>query len=309
MIKILCGLILIAYIVSIITIYNKNKKKHEINYSMEELLNKYYKLEAKLESTEKLIDAADERHKKVLSDYSNQAIQKKLELNREYEELEQEKKKTLAAKVENYYEGCKAQMRQLQISVDEKRLEVEEELMNLDKLIAGKQASYEGLIEPLKNLEKDKQAKMFYCIQIPEEDENDIDYLVREVVPKVRHPDIISKLIWQEYIKTPFDATLKRVGVNDGPGIYKITNVDTGMCYIGKSTNVKKRLQDHIKSTIGIQSIADQHIHHEILKKGIHNWMFEQICSCEKEELNEKEKFYIEKFDSQNYGYNLRAGG
>jgi excinuclease UvrABC nuclease subunit len=53
------------------------------------------------------------------------------------------------------------------------------------------------------------------------------------------------------------DDTFKRVGIEDKPGIYKITNINTGKPYIGKSTNIKKRLQDHFKSAVGIQSIAD----------------------------------------------------
>jgi len=53
------------------------------------------------------------------------------------------------------------------------------------------------------------------------------------------------------------DDMIKRVGIKDEPGIYKITHIDSGKPYIGKSTNVKKRLQDHIKSSVGISSIAD----------------------------------------------------
>jgi len=73
----------------------------------------------------------------------------------------------------------------------------------------------------------------------------------------VQHPDIISKLIWAEYIKPNLDETFKRVGIEAKPGIYKITNIDSGKAYIGKSTDIKKRIADHFKSTVGIKSIAD----------------------------------------------------
>jgi len=63
--------------------------------------------------------------------------------------------------------------------------------------------------------------------------------------------------VWAEYVKPYMDDTFKRVGIEDKPGIYKITNINTGKPYIGKSTNIKKRLQDHFKSAVGIQSIAD----------------------------------------------------
>jgi len=77
------------------------------------------------------------------------------------------------------------------------------------------------------------------------------------VAQKVQHPDIISKLVWAEYVKPNLDNTFKRIEIKPEPGIYKLTNIDNGMAYIGKSTNVKTRIADHFKSSIGITSIAD----------------------------------------------------
>jgi len=73
----------------------------------------------------------------------------------------------------------------------------------------------------------------------------------------VQHPDIISKLVWAEYVKPNLDNTFKRIEIKAEPGIYKLTSLENGMSYIGKSTNVKNRIQDHFKSSIGIKSIAD----------------------------------------------------
>lgn len=88
----------------------------------------------------------------------------------------------------------------------------------------------------------DKQARLFYTIQVPEEYHSDIDYLLTTVSQKIQHPDVINKLVWTEYFKSSMDDTIKRVGIKDEPGIYKITNINNGKSYIGKSTNVKKRL-------------------------------------------------------------------
>jgi len=81
--------------------------------------------------------------------------------------------------------------------------------------------------------------------------------LLTTVAAKVQHPDIISKLIWAEYVKPNLDATFKRVEVKTEPGIYKLTSLENGKSYIGKSTNVKTRIADHFKSSVGIKSIAD----------------------------------------------------
>ena len=168
---------------------------------------------------------------------------------------------------------------------------------------------FAALVQPLQLYEKEQQQKLYYTVQIPEEYHGDINYLLTAVAEKVRHPDIISKLVWTEYIKPAMDETTKRLNIEEKSGIYKITNIDTGKCYIGKSTNVKKRLQDHYKAAVGIQSIADQAIHHAMLDEGLWNWTIEVIHYCDKEQLNDEEKYYIDFFKSQEWGYNKNAGG
>jgi len=81
--------------------------------------------------------------------------------------------------------------------------------------------------------------------------------LLTTVAGKVQHPDIISKLVWTEYVKPNIEDTFKRIEIKAEPGIYKLTSLINGKCYIGKSTNVKSRIADHFKSVVGIKSIAD----------------------------------------------------
>ena len=168
---------------------------------------------------------------------------------------------------------------------------------------------YESLLEPIKQYLKEKQEKYFYTIQLPEEFRDDIEFLLTTVAAKVQHPDIISKLIWAEYVKPNLDNTFKRIEIKPDAGIYKLTSLETGMSYIGKSTNVKNRISDHFKSSIGIKSIADQAVHHAILKEGFWNWAIEIITYADKDKLNELEKYYIDFFKTQEFGYNKNSGG
>ena len=168
---------------------------------------------------------------------------------------------------------------------------------------------YEALLEPIKQYLKDRQEKFFYTIQLPDEFKNDIEFLLTTVAAKVQHPDIISKLVWAEYVKPNLDNTFKRIEIKAEPGIYKLTSLENGMSYIGKSTDVKKRIADHFKSSIGIRSIADQAVHHAILKEGFWNWSIEIITYADKDKLNELEKYYIEFFKTQEFGYNKNSGG
>lgn len=166
-----------------------------------------------------------------------------------------------------------------------------------------------SLRKPLLQYEMDKQAKLFYTIQLPEEYRDDIEFLLTTVAAKVQHPDIISKLVWAEYVKPNLDDTFKRIEIKPEPGIYKLTNLDSGKAYIGKSTDIKKRIADHFKSAVGCRAIADQVVHHEILRTGFWNWTIEVITYCDKDKLSELEKYYIEFFDTQTFGYNRNAGG
>lgn len=85
-------------------------------------------------------------------------------------------------------------------------------------------------------------------------------------------------------------------------GIYKITNKHTGEVYIGQSDNVERRLSEHKKKRF-------QNIDNYINILGVENFNFEIIEECSKELLDEKEQFYIQKYDSREHGYNFQYGG
>ena len=95
-------------------------------------------------------------------------------------------------------------------------------------------------------------------------------------------------------------------------GIYKITNQINGKCYIGQSVNIEKRWYQHRRRSMmmGITE-SDSYFHRAIRKYGLENFSFEILEECPKEQLNEKEQFYVAKYHSnqENFGYNLTEGG
>lgn len=190
-----------------------------------------------------------------------------------------------------------------------KKQEIREGIEHEKKKLSKYQNYYCSILEPVRALEREKDEMLYQTIQISEENKQDIAYLLNEVLPVLQHPDILRKLIWSEFIQKPMNEMLARNVIEEVCGIYKITNIENKKCYIGKSLNVKKRLQDHVKGALGIRTISDQKIHREMAREGIWNFRFELLCECEKEELSEKEKYYISYFDSQNYGYNIASGG
>lgn len=130
-----------------------------------------------------------------------------------------------------------------------------------------------------------------------------------EILPRMRRPEVIRKLIWAEYIDKPTTALLNRIVPKEVSGIYKITCLLDKKAYIGRSVNVRQRLSQHIKSSVGVGTIADQLVHHSMRKEGLENFMFEVLEECEKEKLSEREKYYIGVFETDTWGYNASRGG
>lgn len=94
-------------------------------------------------------------------------------------------------------------------------------------------------------------------------------------------------------------------------GIYKVTNLINGKVYIGQSIDIRKRWRQHKNAA---KSKEKSLFYSAIRKYGIENFSFEIIEECSLEELDDKEKFYIEKFNSyigweNSNGYNMTTGG
>ena len=191
-----------------------------------------------------------------------------------------------------------------------KNEEVKNELAQMDAKLESERSKYLSVIETVQRSQSEEEKDLNHHIQISSADRSDINYLLNHVAEELRNPDILYKLIWSEYIQKKANEMLDYIlPSRECSGIYKITNDRTKQAYIGRSTSVRKRLTDHIKSSVGISTIADQRIHQAMRDEGIWNFTFELIEECSKEQLNEREKYYINFFSTEKLGYNQKAGG
>lgn len=94
--------------------------------------------------------------------------------------------------------------------------------------------------------------------------------------------------------------------------IYKVTCLVTEKIYIGKTeTSVQDRWKGHCRAAF-LESHSDYNFpfHRTIRKYGKENFRVEEIEEVEdSEELKEREKFWINKFNSYYNGYNSTLGG
>lgn len=277
-----------------INIEEYEERKEELKNYLDYQSEQYNSLSRENFSLKEEIDKKEEQ----LSNLSNH-------IKNFQEAIELQKEKT----IESERKLEQAELEKIKVHYASQRDLIENDLNEIQKSYNDEKSRYESLLEPIKNIQKENNLLLYKTIQLSEEDKKDIDFLIHEVSNKIRNKDLINKLIWSEYIQQKLDRTLKDNDITEVSGIYKITNINNKKCYIGKSTNIKRRIIEHVKGALQISSISNQYIHDVMREEGLWNFTFEKIHDCAKDDLSKEEKYYIEFFDSTNYGYNISKGG
>lgn len=311
MIYILIGVIVILFLV---IVYQRNSYKneqskayqkkvqnllHDYNEERQKRQKEYDEFLLSIKEKEKLCDQLVEKEQqrideKVLA-YSNQ----------KYDETERE--------ITHYYvlrqEAINKEVAQLENNYNTHKENLDRDIQALREELSDLKARREAYIEALKAEEKRQQDRAFYTINLTEENKEDIRIL-RSIEDKIHNQEALNRLIYDVFIKKPLGELLLRIiGENTYGGIYKITNIDTQRAYIGRSTDIKKRLTEHVKGAFNISTIADQEIHRVMGREGIDKFSFEVLEKVEKDKLNEREKYWIDFYQTQSYGYNQNKGG
>ena len=311
-IAIVLFLVLSVADIIVITAYLKKRRKlDEVDLGNQERLNQQQKA---LEEVEQKLASCKQQNHALDTEISNKLIQVSAiqerydtlttnlsQIQNTYDVLVKQAEQNYAAELEEL-------KRKNQEEIDEANLMTQVAINKVNGQIDDCQKLYASLVASYQVANEESDARRH--VQISTSAREDIDFMLNYVSPRLKNPSVISKLIWSEYFQKPTNDMLDYVlPSRDCAGIYKITNDETKEAYIGRSVSVRKRLTDHIKSSLGIDTIADQHVHQVMREKGIWNFTFELIEECAREKLNEREKYYIEFFHTDQYGYNQKAGG
>lgn len=95
-------------------------------------------------------------------------------------------------------------------------------------------------------------------------------------------------------------------------GIYKIENIINHKIYIGQSIDIKYRWKVHRQPSTYLDPTKDTYyykIYTAFRKYGIDNFDFSVIEECDIDQLNEREIYWIEFYNSYYNGYNMTLGG
>lgn len=91
--------------------------------------------------------------------------------------------------------------------------------------------------------------------------------------------------------------------------IYKATNKINGKSYIGQTVReFRSRKLEHINKAT--KKISNFYFHNAIRKYGADDFKWSILCYCNNmKELNDKEVYYISKYNTFEAGYNMNMGG
>lgn len=273
-------------------IKNKNKEILQNNKKLIEeknsILNNITILENKLNSLKESNDNIKNISQKALEDYD-------IVLDNLYKTQEQE----YDMAIEQLKESYNAQQDILLLKLNQAQ-------QDLDKISQTRAAAIKAQLKE----QEIKQEVQFYCPQINESDLKDVRIL-RDIEYKLNNPRILRMLIWSTFYQKPMNQVCANVlggSTIVKCGIYKITNQITNLCYIGQSKDIATRWKNHAKAGLGIDTPAGNKLYKAMQEDGLENFSFELLEECAANELNEKEAFYINLYQADNYGYNLTSG-
>ena len=261
------------------------------------------KLQAEQETIQKNIGSLKETQSKMAQDFYSQALNiaensYEKEIDRISDDLFQHREEA-----KNLY---------LQVA--------EEAVQEFEEAIESKQKEFSYWNGRIVALQKDVQVALeaaqrklametqqdYYRICLSDEDVAEIKRL-REVLPYLRDKAPLNKVIYKVYYERPLTDMIGRVvGSGVHTGIYKITNIDNQMCYVGQAANIADRWKQHCKRGVGAEDWTQNKLYPAMYTLGVENFTFEIVEECDRSKLNEREDYWQNYFHAKDFGYSIK---
>lgn len=313
----------ISLIISIFLFYITNKIKihkdiQQIEYS-DNLKKQIHDLELNRNNLiNSQIKKREQQHINFI-EYQKYLNEQKQKLNKKLIKEQTDKKEEIDKYLNNYQETVNYKIKQIE---EESSKEIENIHLDLQKIRESAKKEKQQIQNDINKLkaslaagvqarlrEQEKKDKInFYKLSINDIDLADVKKL-ENLKLSLHKPVILSKLIWTQYFQKQMTELCNKIlGKKTVCGIYKITNLNTEECYIGQSVNIADRWKQHCKCGLGIDASTTNKLYNAMQKDGVWNFTFELLEECPKELLNEKEKFWIQMYQSNKFGYNIMKG-
>ena len=276
-----------------------DKEEQDFKLKKTELQVKEKDLQSAVNQLQNLLSEKEKRYNEVNQDLDLYRSGKMEEINKAAAEYEEHKQEIISRSVDSYRD---LQIERANLVINDliEAVKIEREALEEER---SKRAAINEEIRRQREVEEQTD---FYKIQINQNDVDDVKIL-RDVAPRLRHPEAINKVIWTGYYQKPLAELRKRAGI-ESSGVYKITRLKTGEIYIGQAVNVSTRWADHCKTALGVGTLASSQLHRVMATDGPEEFTFEVLEEVERDKLRERESFYIDFYDSKNYGLNTVSG-
>lgn len=261
-----------------------------------------------LRQLESLLKEKEKRYNEVNQDLETYRKGKINEIDSAGAEYEKRKRLLIDASVVQYREVRSKLYNEELSAMEAHKNEMLEQIHQIKAELEEERTKRAAINEEIRRQREVEEQQDFYRIQLDPNDKDDVEIL-RSVAPRLRHPEAINKVIWSGYYQKPLAELRKRLLPNgDVSGVYKITRLKTNEIYIGQTTSVDKRWQEHVKSALGVGTLASSQLHRAMASDGCENFTFELLEVVSKDKLRERESYYIDFYNSKTYGLNSVTG-
>lgn len=309
------ALSIISVILLILCLYfcdNRKKINREIENKNYELQEQHTQLEKDISNQKVVINNLQEQKASLMADIanaqdtSNQAFIKYQDLLEQSYQATEEEYDRLVNNLKQAYDTWQSDLLQEkqkeEFSYQQKIESIKQEIQKIRQTRA-------AIMEAQRREELIKLEKDSYRVILTQTELTTID-MINELKPRLPEPRILCMLVWQTFYQKKLTTLCKKIlGNTTICGIYKITNIKNNMCYIGQAKNIEERFKEHMKCGLGIDTPTGNKLYQAMLTDGVHNFTFELLEACPATQLNEKEKFYIDLYQSKDFGYNSTKGG
>lgn len=305
------------------------KRKKILEQQVEDLNKRYEKYSTLIQDQKTQIRVLEEQHKFLFSTQEKAIAQlndKKISLQNDIiksQEVSQAAFANYQEQLQSSYDNADAEYEKLILNLQDAYntlqdtyskkakeqkekllLEIEEIYKELNKIKETRAAA----LEAQRREELLKQEKDLFRVVLNQNELTTIE-MINEIKPRLPEPRILCMLIWSTFYQKKLDTLCKKIlGSKTVCGIYKITNISNGLCYIGQAKDIDKRWKEHVKCGLGIDTPVGNKLYQAMKEIGPENFTFELLETCSVEQLNEKEKFYIDLYQSKDFGYNSNKG-
>ena len=281
----------------------KNEKILELSQQEADLRSQVHSLETQIEEKRDSITTMEEQTKTAAKSFEEQV----------YDLMSTE----FAARAEAEVNHCKFLSEQAQQEYETMMREGMEYYLSrinaaaddYNRAIAQLQDAKEkadAAVEVNKRAELERQEKDFYRLQLSDIDVEEIQR-IRSIEPYLRKKEPLNKVVWKVYYEKPYTDLIGRVvGQGRKTGIYKITNLENGMCYVGQAVDIAERWKQHIKRGIGADPPTQNKLYPAMLAIGVENFTFEIIEQCNGSKLSEREQYWQDFYHAKDFGYSIK---